>query len=308
MSALGRARLERAWGRQLLSRRGFDAMIEAALDAGRGLAAGKLGGSERSWLSYALTLERETDPRRLRALEIALAYRTLRHAGVFPTDATFLRRFSRSYVEDFRELDAIGLFGDAVGIELDIMRSHRPAGAPMNFVDQEPDRSSPANDAACWLRHLRSRRVLLVCPFADLLRDRADRETFEAVWAKTGKRWFEPADVASVELPYGYAAETWERYETAFELFDETRKRVDLHEFDVALIAAGGLGVPLAVHVKRAGRVGISLGGHLQVLFGVLGRRWLERSEWRRRYINESWVPMPARYVPDLTATGENYW
>ena len=55
----------------------------------------------------------------------------------------------------------------------------------------------------------------MVCPFADLLGERATRETFEAVWAKTGKRWFEPASVSGIELPYGFEPATQERFATA---------------------------------------------------------------------------------------------
>ena len=63
----------------------------------------------------------------------------------------------------------------------------------------------------------------------------------------------------------------------------------------------------LAAAVKRLGRVGVSLGGHLQIVFGVAGERWLEREDWRRLYINESWTRIPDRYVP-AGRTGENYW
>ena len=90
-------------------------------------------------------------------------------------------------------------------------------------------------------------------------------------------------------------------------LLEEIRARIAPHDHDVALIAAGGLGALLAVDAKDAGRVGISLGGHLQVVFGVVGERWLEDEGWRRDYINESWVRVPARYAP-LGRNGANYW
>ena len=35
------------------------------------------------------------------------------------------------------------------------------------------------------------------------------------------------------------------------------------------------------------------------MLFGVYGRRWRERDEWRRDYLNDSWIEMPDRYRPD---------
>ena len=78
----------------------------------------------------------------------------------------------------------------------------------------------------------------------------------------------------------------------------------------MALIAAGGLGLPLAGFVKKLGRVGISLGGHLQVLFGVNGNRWRDRVSWQQRYFNEWWVDLPATYRPSAPVVTDDaaYW
>src|SRR5207237_192469 len=83
---------------------------------------------------------------------------------------------------------------------------------------------------------------------------------------------------------------------TCLDLLGEIEQRVDEHDYDVALIGAGGLGVPLATLVRSRGRVGISLGGALQVLFGVFGERWHSRESWQERYFTDAWVNMPARY------------
>ena len=287
-----------------MSREAFADEIAEALRERRGYAAGKLGGSERTFLQHRMVIEREHDRQRRRAFEVVLAVKALRHSGVFPTTSEALSTFTDRFAADVRRLDAIGLFPDAIEPSLEALRFHGATGRPMRFEHQEPERSS----AADWLGHLRGRRVLLLCPFADLLRKRATRPVFEAVWAQTGKRWFEPAEVLSIEFPYGVAPETHERFGTALELLAHIEAQVDEVEFDVAIVAAGGLGIPLAAHVKELGRVGISLGGHLQVLFGVLGARWREDRRWRERYITDAWIDMPARYRPDPATTAENYW
>jgi len=285
----------------------FAAAVGQAVRDRSGFAAGKIGGTEQTWMLLTEAMATETDPRRLRALTVATGHSALRHAGVFPAEPAFQREFAARFAAAVAQLDSIGLTDDAIHGER-IARDHAWPVAPVHFSAQEPDRSSPADDEACWLRHLRGKRVLLVCPFASLLRERATRETFEAVWAKTGKRWFEPAAVSAVELPYGFLPDTQERFATAVDLLADVCARIDEHDYDVALIAAGGLGIPIAVHVKRGGRVGVSVGGHLQVLFGVLGKRWRQREEWQRRYINPDWINMPERYTPDLTLTREDYW
>jgi hypothetical protein len=298
-----------AAARSLVPRERFAAALRRALDDGRGFAAGKLGETERAMLEYPLVLERERDPRRLRAFELVLGHRARRHGGIFPTRPDFLAEFAAAFARAVGELDSIGIVpAEAWPSDEALFRFHGLAGEPIDFLDQEPDRSVPGDERRCWLPLLRGRRVLLVCPFAELLRERATRETFEAAWRKTGKPWFEPAAVEAVELPYGFARSTQERYATALDLLADIRMRVEARTFEVALIGAGTLGSMLAAAVKDEGRVGISLGGHLQVLFGVTGRRWNERPEWRRNYINETWIEAPERYRPDPEETGENYW
>jgi hypothetical protein len=293
--------------RSLATREQFIAGLRGALETGEGFAAGKLGGTERTVLAHPIVLERESDPLRVRAFELVLAHKALRHSGIFPARPEFLRRFGEVFAAGVRKLDSVAIQG---GWEdnAELFRFHGLPGHPIDFLDQEPDRSVPADESRCYLPLFRGRRLLLVCPFAELLRDRATATTFEAVWRKTGKPWFDPASVDAVELPYGFSRDAQRRYGDALDLLADVVARIETREFDVALIATGTLGSLIAAAVKERGRVGISLGGHLQVLFGVAGRRWRERPEWQRDYFNEAWIDMPERYKPDPEETDENYW
>ncbi len=305
-AVLTEAEFERASG-TLASRAEYTEALGAAVERGDGFACGKLGGSERAWLSHPPRIETAEGVGR-RALELSLANLSLRHSGIWPTDLGSLLAFCEVFRGAVRELDAIGLFDDAYATELTILEEVRPPGMLMRFQDQEPLREPGAPAEDCWLELLRGRRVLIVCPCADFLRDRARADIYEAAWSSAGKRWFEPAAVSSIELPYGFDPATQARYGSALELLDEVAAAIDELDFDVALIGAGGLGIPLAAHVKATGHVGLSLGGHLQVMFGVFGGRWLRRPEWRERIINDAWVRLPDRYRPDPAWTAEDYW
>jgi hypothetical protein len=46
------------------------------------------------------------------------------------------------------------------------------------------------------------------------------------------------------------------------------------------------------------GKIGLDLDGDLQILFGVLGKRWRQHEDWRRDYFNEWWIDTPAQYRP----------
>jgi hypothetical protein len=291
-----------------IDRTQFLAELRAALEAGRGYAAGKVGNTERMVLLYGLMRERLREPVQLRAFELALANHTLRHSGIFPTDRDFLSRFADAYGEAISQLDCVGLLPERPESDATLVVEHGFRGGTIPFTDQEPDRSAPANENRCYLPFLRGRRLLIVSPFADVLSQRAERTTFERVWSKTGKPWFEPADVRALTIPYGYSPQTWARYPTALDLLAEIRAQMRSVAYDVALIGAGLLGSMIAVAAKEEGCVGLSLGGHLQIVFGVNGERWRDRANWRRRYFNDAWVELPESARPGEGESAENYW
>lgn len=294
---------------RLVGREAFVAGLRRAVEEGRGYATGKLGTSEKYWMYYEVLLATEHDRRRRLAYEASLKFHSLMQSGIFPTDLAFLRTFNRAYVEAVRRLDCIGIIANRPDLEDGVIRHYGLSNTLTYYTNQEPDRSVPARDDACYLPSFRDRKLLIVCPFARLLKERATPATFESVWAKTGKRWFAPASVEAVEFPYGFDRETRERFGTALSLQEGIVEEVSRHDFDVALIAAGGLGIPIAAAVKHLGKVGISLGGHLQVLFGVLGKRWRDRPDWRDAYVTDAWIDMPVRYRPRVALVDDGaYW
>jgi hypothetical protein len=58
------------------------------------------------------------------------------------------------------------------------------------------------------------------------------------------------------------------------ERYDAIVKECDEAPYDVMMVGAGGLSVPLAAHAKARGAIGFHLGGHTQIFFGVYGKRW----------------------------------
>jgi hypothetical protein len=309
---MNREEFERELGRPLIGREGFVSAVTRAMEEGRPYAAGKIGNTEQVVLHTPLVVASEEEGSlRRRAFELGVSRRAYDMSGVFPEDPSFLLRFAERLASDARELDCIGLYRDRWRIELDLMRGHDIGADPVEYVDQELDLGIPADDARSYLPAFRGKRVLIACSFAEFLKGRANRETFEATWAKAGKRWFEPASVEALSFPYVYEEETRAHYGTSFDLIDEISERMAEREFDVVLIAAAALGIPIAVAAKRLGAVGISLGSGLQIAFGVYGGRWLAEPDWRRDYFNDAWTRLPEEDRPrgheDLHYD-VNYW
>lgn len=94
-----------------------------------------------------------------------------------------------------------------------------------------------------------------------------------------------------------------------FQGLEHLKSEMGKCDFDVALIGAGAWSLPLAVHAKSLGRIGIHLGGDTQILFGIKGRRW---DQWPAvtQYYNDAWVrPLPQE-TPDNVSEVERgcYW
>jgi hypothetical protein len=292
----------------LISREQFIARLERAVSTGSGFAAGKIGDAEKRWMYQPIVGAERRRRSQLRAYHLSLKFHVFNQAALFPPEVEFYSRYNEFYIPHIRNLDALGLFG--VPSEAELVHHYRLEIPLMAFRDQEPDRSRPDNPALCYLRFFQRKRILIVTSPADLLAKRATKMIFEAVWSKTGKRWFYPASVESLSFPYGWAPETAKRYGDSIHLFESLAESMAAREFDVALIAAGGLGIPLASQAKQLGKIGLSLGGHLQVLFGVIGRRWREREDWVRNYVNPSWIDMPDTRADWAVsgADGGAYW
>ena len=294
-----------------ITKREFIADLGSALERGTGYAAGRLSYSHVHRLSYRVTAQRLEHPDLiLKGAEDRIHFESLNQLGIFPPDMAFYPRFDAFWVEHLQNLDCVGVIPDRLAPSLHVLDHYDVPGKRINFRDLEPDRSVPSRDEACYLPLFADKRVLLICPFASLLGKRAKREIFEAVWAKTGKSWFGPRSVDALEFPYGFAQATHQLYPNAIDLFESIQRDLQTKSFDVALIGAAGLAVPIASHIKKMGKLAIDLGGHLQIVFGVLGKRWRAWGDWRERYFNDAWIDMPARFRPAETGVCDSgaYW
>jgi len=231
--------------------------------------------------------------------------------GIFPTDTSFLHEFAQFYTKHVQQIDILGLF--QADQEEKIIKENELNAQFIPYQFTEPDRSIPAIEKNCYLRFFEGKKILFISPFGDLLKSRANKDIFEAVWLSIGKKWFWPSEVNAFEIPYSYvtSVNTYKKYTNSMTLFDSICTNINELDYDIAFIGAGALGLPIASHLKNQGKIAISLGGHLQVLFGIGGGRWNKDEFWTTNYINERWIEMPKKYNPEnksiLTDNGA-YW
>jgi hypothetical protein len=288
--------------------------IEQSIESGRGIAIGKLGRSEQLTLLFNQVLKKQISlegTASIRSLYVALKFHAERQTGIFPTDLKFLSRYVDFYERQVNEIDFIGLFG--FPNEVMVTQSLSPATRFIKYTDTEPDRSDKYDPSRCYLPLFKNKKILIVAPFANFAKQRGKKEIFEQVWHKIDAQWFEPGGIEAVQIPYSFIGQTttFDRFSDSLSLYEHTTQKIDSCDYDVALIAAGSLALPLAAHIKQRSKVAISLGGHLQTLFGILGERWVRDITWSEKYINEHWVRLPDHLIPSnagVLADEHAYW
>lgn len=291
----------------IMSRRKFLKEFTAAVREGKPYAAGRIGISEEFWMYLPVLRAEKPHPTQMRVFEKHLYHHSAPH-GIFPVQTDFLLEYADYYAGHVRNIDCLGLILDAV-LGPKIIDFHQFTNNLIYFKDQIYDKSSPADPGNCYLNALQGKKLLILCPFAGLLKERATEQTFEGVWRKTGRKWFHPRSVEALEIPYGFDRETQVRFGTTIRQLEFLREELGRKNFDVALIAAAGLSIPLDSFVKQMGKISLSLGGDLQVLFGVIGKRWRDKERWKRDFFNDWWIDMPDRYRPKEARFREgDYW
>jgi hypothetical protein len=159
-----------------------------------------------------------------------------------------------------------------------------------------------------WTRALEGKKVLVIHPFAATIQAQYKRR--ELLFANNLLPAFELKTIKAVQSIAGEKTE----FDTWFDALDHMKAQMDQVDYDICLIGCGAYGFPLAAHAKRMGNVGFHLGGSLQLLFGIRGKRW-ENPDYNPVYnyaalMNEHWVK-PAEEERPVAANkveGACYW
>lgn len=209
-------------------------------------------------------------------------------SGFFPPTPENMQRFGDLMMDDIKELDLLGCW----------VTSEAWFANELKHVKKVHLRLlEPFWAKTPWTRYLKNKRIVVVHPFkndilmqynnhrsqlfsnSDILPEFSSLRVIKAVQSLGGdnngfKDWFE--------------ALMWMKNE------------IDKEDYDVCLIGCGAYGFPLAAHVKRQGKQAIHLGGALQLLFGIKGKRWEDPNygvkEWNipcgsyAALMNEYWI------------------
>jgi hypothetical protein len=233
------------------------------------------------------------------------------NAGVFPNTDESIDRWCESYMISLERMDGGAAFWYQAGAHLE--KVVLDSGAPGAF--RTPLRSLEPyyhERGARWTEVLEGKKVAVVSSFADTMRAQVSRH----IWR--GEQ-LGLLDIPGVEWSFirtGYAPSLaqgragWPAgcpdWECAVKY--AVHKVMDSGA-DVALIGCGALGMIIAGELRRQGVSAIVLGGAIQVLFGIKGKRW-EQHSVISGFWNEAWEWPAENETPRAAAVVEGgcYW
>ncbi len=229
-------------------------------------------------------------------------------SGFFPNDLSLIEPFTKLMTDCISKTDV-----------------YAPNEEPMEayFIDKFlPGDAVVSNslrlyDIYCmdvnWSEGLKGKKVLVVTSFP---------ESVKIQYAKREEIYKGTSKLPEFELKTYKALMTIgdmkdERFDTWFDALEFMKKEILETDFDVALISCGAYSYPLGLAVKEAGRQAVCMGGVLQMLFGIMGRRWdgsryggEEHMDPRvKRWVNASWIyPVEERPAAADNVEYGPYW
>ena len=219
-------------------------------------------------------------------------------SGFFPVTHENLKKFYDLYKTDVKELDLLVSWRIE---ELLFKRWLRKNDyVKKTTLDEFYEHEHP------WTSVLKGKKVLVVHPFAETIVDQYSqhRKVLFAnpeVLPEFGSLQVVKAVQSVAGNPVGF--DSW------FDALVWMEQEISNKDFDIALLGCGAYAFPLAAYIKRMGKKAVHMGGVLQFLFGIKGKRYIENEE-TAKYINEFFVSPSDKDKPKLANVVEGgcYW
>lgn len=220
------------------------------------------------------------------------------NAGVFPQKDSVLDKFSDIYIKSSELTDIMSVWYIAHENYICNVSCPKAKLIPLRSIE-------PYYDEKPWSMSLLGKSVLVVNPFA---------ETIKSQYYNARDKLFPNPLVLPAFNLITYKcvqsiAGTKTRFSDWVEAYEFMCDEISKIKFDIALIGAGGYGLPLAAHIKSMGKKAVHIAGAIQILFGIKGLRWKEH-EIISKFYNEYWTTLSKDEKPPnyRIIEGGCYW
>lgn len=223
-----------------------------------------------------------------------------RNAGFYPLDIDSIHKFAEYSINAAKETDVLAAGCWCRRVE-ELYRLYSS-----NAILINASVLCPVWENTAWTRSLNGKKVLVVHPFAKLM---------EKQYAYHNKLFASPDILPEMDLKVYQAVQSMNgnsEFASWFSALDKMENDIGMIDFEVALIGCGAYGMPLGAFIKSAlHKKAIHIGGALQLLFGIKGKRWeQEQFDYQHKLYNEYWVRPTDDLKPRNYKDVENgcYW
>jgi hypothetical protein len=220
-------------------------------------------------------------------------------AGFFPAQESALERFCELMLDDIPEIDLLGSWLPQENLfEVELK----------NCLKVDLELLNPYFSSEPWTIALEGKKVLVIHPFTRLIETQYQKR--ELLFKNNLLPAFDLKTIRAVQSIAGERTE----FSDWFAALESMKSAMDIVDYDICLIGCGAYGLPLAAHVKRSGKKGFHIGGSLQLLFGIRGKRWEDpgyNPDYNfSRLMNEHWVRPGKEETPRAAdkVEGACYW
>ena len=233
------------------------------------------------------------------------------NAGIFPLEETAIQQWFQAYVKATMKADimAAGWYAPLARAEWVYLDQMAPAAKRIPLRSIEPYYTAPHHH---WTSVLAGNRVTVVSSFIESMKEQMEfkdkvwksHDTLlpsSATWSFV-RSYYSPA-LALGKCEWPATVHSWS------DAVDFMEKEVMETKPRIVLLGCGGLAMPLAARLKEKGIICIVMGGAVQLLFGIKGRRWEQHPQISQLF-NDDWIlPSPSEIPNGASAVeGGCYW
>jgi hypothetical protein len=238
--------------------------------------------------------------------------------GVWPITTESVDKWCRNYEIALSKVNGIvaGWYKPYIDMELKFINQTVPTAFKIPLRSLEPYYVAPE---LRWTANLANQDVAVVTSFTQSIQQQLDRIDPLKIWSNIDSpetilppttRWhliksYFPPNV-SEEHETGWSSIGIDSWEPAV---DYIVNEVVKTSATVAIIGCGALGFVVGGQLRKRGISVILLGGAVQVLFGIRGKRW-ENHDIISKFWNDYWIyPLESERPPNAaTIEGACYW
>lgn len=222
------------------------------------------------------------------------------NAGVFPNDKETIDEFRKIYTGALKDAD--GVFSWGCKGECSLIKKY--ASPNVALLNNAVNNILFYDDV--WTTALEGKKVLVIHPFVDTIKKQYEKR--DKLFENSKLPTFESLECVRAIQSNAGENETIE-FSSYSDALESMKAEILKKDFQVALIAAGAYGLPLAAYIKGLGKQAIHMASNMQILFGIRGKRWDNWPAWAAHF-NEYWVYPSENETPNgkKTVEGGSYW